>query len=146
MHNLPHEDPMNQSSVASRLRLEELREEMKQLEASLKKLPPPGVLGASVLAFLLLPVFVAFQGLCLMVMWNWFAPAPFGRVDFVHACGLDALFGLVLVFCSSPNKQGAKAEAETAGDVWRSVLVRQLILPAFMLAVGAMIHAIGGLP
>jgi hypothetical protein len=96
-----------------------------------------GALWAVVFVFLLgLPLTILFQGGCLMLLWNWFAPAPFTAIHFGAACGLDTLVGLL----NSPRQTPDNDKDETFWSVFGNWFGRAIALPGFTTLVGFFIH------
>lgn len=85
-----------------------------------------------------LPLAVLFQGGCLMLLWNWFAPAPFTTIHFGAACGLDTLVGLL----KSARRAPEKDEDETFWSVFGDWFGSQIALPGFVTLVGFLLHKV----
>lgn len=92
-------------------------------------------------ALVLLPVWIAWQGFCLMLLWNWFAPLPFARLTFSAGCGLDVLVALVFI---SPLQRPSNRDDSSTGMAALRVLGKQIFTPGLITLVGCIVHAIVG--
>lgn len=90
---------------------------------------------------LLMPVFAAYRGWLLMLLWNWFAPAPFTHIGMAQAYGLSLLVGVMA---------GTKSASETregsydAMDVLGRFLGPAVIAPGFLTLIAWAVHSFCG--
>lgn len=92
-------------------------------------------------AILLLPAWVAWQGFCGWLLWNWFAPAPFTHLSYGAACGVDVLVTFYKIhYAPTPER----TRPGTAAHVATETVIRQIVVPAIILLVGWGVHLIVG--
>jgi hypothetical protein len=87
------------------------------------------------------PILAAWRGWLLMLLWNWFAPAPFAHIGIAQAYGLSLMAALM---------SGVKAEESgkeyDAPTLLGEIVGCQILTPGLITLAGYIVHHFWGSP